>query len=54
MLCYRFSITDLFDSTSHNSGYTPRTLGRFALTTTAYKYLNIGISVGSMSFCGAA
>ncbi|XP_071580047.1 uncharacterized protein [Temnothorax nylanderi] len=31
--------------------YTPRILGRrFALTVTAYKYLDIGISVGSTSF----
>ena len=31
--------------------YTPRILGRrFALTSTAYKYLDIGISVGSDSF----
>ncbi|XP_025995093.1 uncharacterized protein LOC120359889 [Solenopsis invicta] len=31
--------------------YTPRILGRrLALTSTAYKYLNIGISVGSTSF----
>jgi len=39
-----------FYSTSHNSGYILRILGRrFALTPTAYKYLDIGISVGPVS-----
>jgi len=39
-----------FCSTSHSSGYIPRILeGRFVLTSTAYKYLNISISVEPVS-----
>jgi len=46
----------IYSTSSHNSAlkiprYTHRILGRrFALTTTAYKYLDIGISIRSMYF----
>ncbi|XP_011699267.1 PREDICTED: uncharacterized protein LOC105456718 [Wasmannia auropunctata] len=41
-----------YSNSSHTSRprYTPHILGRrFALTTTAYKYLDVGISVGPVS-----
>src|SRR5215469_4360619 len=47
------SLYSFFYSTSSSSEprYKPRILGRrFALTPTSYKYLDIGISVGSMSY----
>jgi len=46
-----FYSTSSHNSTFENPRYTHRILGRrFALTATAYKYLDIGISIEPMSF----
>jgi len=48
---YSFFCSISFNNSSSKLHYTSHILGRkFALTLTAYKYLDIGINVGSVSF----